>query len=179
MSTHTCEHPPLFNLHSSRPHLSTGSSSASGQSCCLSHTFDSGMHIPSPQSNSVLRSHVFFGIAVWIFFIIKERELKSSVWKLVEKKELFNIRLTYGNSVHHFHLYIQLCLNSGNDRECMSYQHTDIDRHDMWHFGIMVASHHHLAGNLVRHRKSTTDECMLFHPYTDTPLVHMRIHVEL
>lgn len=57
MSTHNWEQPALFNLHSSRPHLSTGSSSASGQSWILSHTFDKGMHIPSPQSNSVLRLH--------------------------------------------------------------------------------------------------------------------------
>lgn len=63
MSTQVCEHPPLFMAHSSVPHLSVGSSWNSGQSGCLSHTFDNGIHIPPPQSNSVFKSHVRTAIA--------------------------------------------------------------------------------------------------------------------
>lgn len=76
MSTQVCEHPPLFMAHSSVPHLSVGSSWNSGQSGCLSHTFDNGIHIPPPQSNSVFKSHVRTAIAIEEKKIRKKRKIK-------------------------------------------------------------------------------------------------------
>lgn len=64
---HVCSQPPFFSLHSSTPHLATGSSCAAGQSIFLSHTLEFGIHIPPPQSNSVLGSQLRSGVsAKWV-----------------------------------------------------------------------------------------------------------------
>lgn len=89
MSTQVCEHPPLFMAHSSVPHLSVGSSWNSGQSGCLSHTFDNGIHIPPPQSNSVFKSHVRTAIA-------KEKEnkkIRKKKYKIGKLFYLFMVRV--------------------------------------------------------------------------------------
>lgn len=82
-----CSHPPLRVLHSSMPHLPTGSSCESGQSIFESQTFEFGMHMPPPQSNSVFASHFRIGIAVYthkITMIIGSKTNFSTNWNLLQ-----------------------------------------------------------------------------------------------
>lgn len=60
-----------------------GSSSESGQSWTLSQTFDNGIHMPPPQSNSVLRSHVRFGAADWGKDKIGFREMIEAMHEII------------------------------------------------------------------------------------------------
>lgn len=79
----------------------------------------------------------------------------------------------YGSLTRHFHPYIQIFLNSGNDQRCMIYPRTEIDPHDMWCSDSWASFRHHLQDNPVRRRISNYDGCKWFRPYIGIPLEHM------
>lgn len=69
-----------------------------------------------------------------MFALAQLMDIEKENWILlvglsdVREESVFN---AYGSLTHHFHPYIQLCLNSGNDQRCMIYQHIGIDPLDM------------------------------------------------
>ena len=107
---------------------------------------------------------------LWSRWAWRKRKKNENLWNEKRSKHKNCFWLAYGILSHHFHLYIQLCLNSGNDRRCMTYQRIEIDPLDMWRFDNSASLRHRLRDNLLCHHISSSCGYMWFHLCTCIPL---------
>lgn len=173
--------PPFAILHSFTEHLSFGSSWPAGQFTLPSHTLLFGMHIPPPQSNSVVRSHRLIGAAK----SLSEKKVKFirlEMWGFsagtkIERERVSTVSVdymdwkTYCNWPRHCHRHIQQHLSTLNGLEYKWGHCIETGHRGTFYSGNWPNSRRHHSDNRYHRRKAIVDRCKKFYRYTSNRLV--------